>query len=185
MNGNHCTSDELNALLDGRLAPADIRRVMLHIDGCAACGGQLRILQGLDASLRSLPPVEARPEFAEEIAGRLRLTRRGSWLYKALGNAGYLFGLLIVLGTMVSVFVMTGVIEVERVQQGTGEAGRIALAAGDRVSGVVNALSGLLVEWLPFAFSKTSVGTAVMIAVALVVLAGFDRLLARKFLHRT
>ncbi len=182
MNNRHCTPDELNALVDGRMESSPAAELRQHIAGCTACRRALDILEGLDASLRALP-LEKAPE-SIEAALQKELAVRPSLLFRILSNAGYDYGVMVVVGIMLWVFLSTGVLETSKIQQQGAAAGAMANAVGETAARGFDAFSAVLTQYIPFAFSPGSKAIVMMIAVALLFLVAMDRLVGRKMRHR-
>ena len=180
MNNGHCTTEQLNALLDGRLEGATAAGVRLHLEQCASCSRALQVLRTIDGSLRGLPLERAPENLSSKVLQDLHLVPGTSWLFRLVSNAGYVFGVLLVLGAMAAAFILTGVLDTDKIVQ----QGRTAAEVGAAVFGWMDALSAFLVKYVPFLFASGSSRTVVMIAAALAALAALDRLLLRHLPHR-
>ena len=179
----HCTEEELNALLDGRLAPPRAKEALLHMEGCDACAGAYAVLRGLDASLRTLPQEEVRAGFADDLLDLLNINSAHSRLFSFFGNIGYFIGLCIVLGTMLAAFIASGLVDVDRTQREGSAAAGAVMKVGDAIASSSGLLARLLAEYVPFAFGSRSAVIVAMMMGAVLLVAGFDRLLARKISH--
>jgi len=78
--------DELSALLDGELSPAEELRVRRHVTDCPQCDAELRALGAVRSYVRELPPVDAPFGFFERMLGR-RGRRRQAVGTVAAGSA--------------------------------------------------------------------------------------------------
>jgi anti-sigma factor RsiW len=72
MNGH--PGDLLSALLDGELTPSEERGVRAHLEECAECRRELRLIGEARTLVRALPPVEPPFGFFERM-----LHPRGRW----------------------------------------------------------------------------------------------------------
>jgi len=71
-----CPESELiEPWLDGELASASARAFEAHLDGCARCEAEFRVLKSLDASLRALPVWDPGPRLTERILDRVLPSR--------------------------------------------------------------------------------------------------------------
>lgn len=69
-------NEQLSALLDDQLEPAERERLEAHLAACPLCQGELLAFQRVDALLREhLPRPEAPPHLKGEIFRQFRLTR--------------------------------------------------------------------------------------------------------------
>ena len=71
--------EELSAYLDGELEPGEAAALEKHLEGCAACRGELDSLRATVSLVRSLPRAEAPAALKRrvmEAAGRRGVTRR-------------------------------------------------------------------------------------------------------------
>lgn len=63
--GGHARwQEQLDAYLDGELAPAAVRRFEVHLEACSACAVALETTRGLKAALASQPGLQAPRSFA-------------------------------------------------------------------------------------------------------------------------
>jgi anti-sigma factor RsiW len=79
-----CTNGEIRdllpALLHGRLAAAEQRRVQAHVDGCEECRSELALLGALRSSMHHVPSVDTARVAAAIPAYRAPMRRSwGSW----------------------------------------------------------------------------------------------------------
>jgi len=76
MNGH--PGDLLSALLDGELTPGEEGGVRAHLEECAECGRELRLIGEARSSVRALPPVDPPFGFFERMLHpRARWARAG------------------------------------------------------------------------------------------------------------
>jgi anti-sigma factor RsiW len=69
-------ADELSALLDGELAPADRDAVRRHLDGCEPCRAELDEVAAARRAVRDLPAVAAPPGFVGGLVDQHRRADR-------------------------------------------------------------------------------------------------------------
>ena len=84
-------SERIEPWLDGELPSASARAFEAHLDGCARCGAEVRVVQSLYASLRAMPMPDPGPGLTERILDRVlpsRLRRHQvmilGWCYTAV-----------------------------------------------------------------------------------------------------
>lgn len=125
---NHPRSDQLNAYLDGQMAPNDARRIEAHVSSCSQCSVALGRLSAAAERLRDLPPVEPTPdehrELRQAILGSRSAVRAGWFSSMQWGLAG---GLALVLVASIG-FLFLG-------RQGPDSATEADLSAADRSRG--------------------------------------------------
>jgi anti-sigma factor RsiW len=63
---------ELQAYMDGALAPEQARAVRAHLDGCAACRAELALLREVDETLRAWPVLPEPEGLAARVMGEIR-----------------------------------------------------------------------------------------------------------------
>jgi hypothetical protein len=74
---DHATAqNELQAYLDGALAPDRARAVRAHLEGCAACRAELALLREVDQSLRAWPVVPEPEGLTERVMAALAAEAR-------------------------------------------------------------------------------------------------------------
>ena len=66
--------NELQAYLDGTLAPERARAVRAHLDGCAACRAELALLREVDEALRAWPVLTEPEGLTERVLASLAMT---------------------------------------------------------------------------------------------------------------
>ena len=63
---------ELQAYMDGALAPERARAVRAHLDGCAACRAELALLREVDGTLRAWPVLPEPEGLAARVMGEIQ-----------------------------------------------------------------------------------------------------------------
>jgi len=178
----HCTDDQLNMFLDGRLGSDERGPLQAHIDGCTFCMSRLHNLSGVDTAVRRLPLTQAGPAFTrmvmEKLAGRPPL------MFRLLERLPSFVALMVVLGIMVGAFVATGVFENSQLDRARTVAGGMAESAGEAAGRTIGAFTTWLTQYLPFAFGKGSMGVAIFAVAAVVMLAAVDRVVTRRIAQK-
>jgi len=183
MSNEHCSSEQIQALVDHRLREPERVVVESHLSVCEACSKVLASSLRLDASLRSLPLEGVGTEFTRRVMLKLQTKPKSPFLFRVLENVAYLFGLSIVLAVMLTVFLWTGVIDSSKVETGENAVAAILSDAGDVVSRGIGYIDSVLHEYLPFVFGKGSVTISMFVAVVVCLLALTDRIVGRWLIH--
>ena len=104
--------EELVAVLDGALAPGALAEARRHVEGCAACRGELARLEAAVAALRAGSPApEPSPFFSMRLAARIASLpppRRAGGLLRAVPWRPVLAGGLAVALAVGAVLVQRG-----------------------------------------------------------------------------
>ena len=182
--GQHYTVQQLHSLLDDRITVDEDRRMREHLNGCESCRLAFENLSSVDGVLRKLPLLETRPDFTRALMDRILLAPGSSFAFRVLEKMSYVFGLLIVLSIMIAAFVLTGVLDQSQVEQTKGVASGIADQVGSGVSRAVDGFTALLVQYIPFAFGKGSMGVAFFSVAVIAMLAAIDRVVGRRVLQK-
>jgi anti-sigma factor RsiW len=66
---NHPRAEDLSAFADNALSPDQHRSIADHVASCAACADEVRSWTSMRELIRSTPPVEPEPWFAERMEG--------------------------------------------------------------------------------------------------------------------
>jgi len=183
-NEPHCTTEQINALIDRTLSGNEKETVENHIAECAGCSQALSMIRRIDLSVKSLPIERVRGDFTREVLAVLHLAPKSPLLFRLLEKGAYLFGLFIVLGVMLTVFVASGLVDSREVSRGEIIFRQVMSDAGGMMSSVMAGLSGLLAQYLPFMFDKGNISIVAAVIVVLGVLALADKVLGRRFVHR-
>lgn len=180
----HCTTEQINALIDLTLSDVEKQQVESHIAECAGCRQAVSVMRRIDVSVKHLPLERVSGDFTREVLAVLHLAPKSPLLFRLLEKGAYLFGLFIVLGAMLTVFVATGLVDTREVSRGEIIFRQVLSDAGGMMSSMMAGLSGLLAQYLPFMFDKGNISIVAAVIVVLGVLALADKVVGRKFVHR-
>lgn len=180
----HYTLEQFNLLLDGRATMEEAQRMREHIADCSGCRSAFDRLADVDALLHKLPILETRPDFTRLLMDRILLPPKSSFAFRLLEKLPYLFGLLIVLGTMVVAFAVTGVFDTPQFDQTKTVAGGMADRAGEILATAMGTFNSWLVQYVPFAFGKGSMSVAFFAVAIVVMLAAVDKFVGRRLLQK-
>jgi hypothetical protein len=98
-------------------------------------------------------------------------------------NLAYLFGLMIVLGTMLTAFIITGAISSDDISNTQTVARNITGTITSTINRPIAWLTSSLQSYLPFVFGTGSLKIAVTGTLIVGILALLDRFLKRKFVR--
>jgi hypothetical protein len=138
----------------------------------------------MDASLRKVPRESLGSAFTQAVMAKIHLAPKSPLVFRFLENFAYVFGLLLVLGTMVAVFVLTGVMDTEQVSQTQGVVSGAWSRMGGAASSIIETFTTWLHQFFPFAYAKGGLGVTVFGILIVVILAAVDWLVRRKYAHR-
>jgi anti-sigma factor RsiW len=178
----HYTLNQFNELVDGRLAADEAQLMRHHIALCNECHAAFASLARIDTSLRNLPLERTSHDFTRLLMESALAAPKAPAMFRLLEKLSYVFGLLIVLGIMIASFVVTGVFDTTQVDQTRSVATGIANNVGEGLASSINRFTGLLVQYLPFAFGKGSMSIAFFAVLIVAMLAGVDRVVGRRVL---
>jgi predicted anti-sigma-YlaC factor YlaD len=186
MNGRklHCTTEQFNVLLDGRVIGAEEKDIRDHISVCTECRLAFENLERIDTALCGLPVMETRPDFTRSLMERMLAAPKSPFLFRLLEKISYIFGLFIVLGIMIGAFILSGVFEAPQIERTKSVATGMVDKAGEGLASSIGAFTSMLVQYIPFAFGKGSMGVAFFAVAIVIMLAFVDRLLGRKIVQR-
>jgi len=180
----HYSSEQFNMLLDGRATAEETQRMREHLVGCSDCRSAFERLADVDVLLHKLSILETRPDFTRLLMDQILVAPKASFAFRLLEKLPYLFGLLIVLSTMIVAFVVTGVFDVTQFDQTRTAAGGIAGRMGESLATAMGSFSAWLVQYVPFAFGKGSMSVAFFTVAIVVMLAAVDRLVGKRVLQK-
>ncbi|MEK9136811.1 MAG: hypothetical protein AAB393_06780 [Bacteroidota bacterium] len=178
----HYTLNQLNELVDGRMAADEAQLMRRHMSICIECHAVFASLARIDTSLRNLPLERTSPDFTQLLMERALAAPKAPAMFRLLEKLSYVFGLLIVLGIMIASFVVTGVFDTTQVDQTRSVATGIVDRVGEGLASTVNSFTAMLVQYLPFAFGKGSMSIAFFAVLIVAMLAGVDRVVGRRVL---
>lgn len=184
MPADHVTDDLLWAHLDGDLAPAEARRLEAHLKACEPCALRRRDLERVGSALRRIPVERAPDGLPAAVLSRLGIGRTHSLLFTLLEHAALGLGMVIVLGTVLAAFLLSGVITTEQVRGGGSVVQEGFASAGGWIGGVAAAMSDGLRTYAPFLADTRAAGITASVLAVLGLLAGADRVLGRRVFPR-
>jgi anti-sigma factor RsiW len=177
----HCTSEQIQMLLDGRLAGEEHEVVLKHLQECARCMAASRGFEQLDRGMHQLPVSPAGVGFTEKVMESITPSGRLSLAFRIVENLAYMFAALIVTGIIAVVFVATGVIDSGQVSDGQGLLNTYAGATSDWLAGALHGGTAWLERYLP---AKGGANIMLFGIGVLAALALLDHLLHRRFVQR-
>lgn len=177
----HCTSEQLQMLLDERVADSDRQEILAHLRGCGACTARFESLRKLDGGLRRLPMESAGSELTGKVMAGIIPGGRLPIAFRLVEHLAYIFAVLIVTGIILAVFIATGVIDSGQVSEGQTVASTYFSATGDWLMEGLRNASVWLQHYLP---AKGATNIVMSLIVVLGALALLDRFLHRRFQHR-
>lgn len=178
----HCTSEQLQMLLDGRVPDGEREELTGHLRECARCTASYRTLERMDRSLRDLPIASPSEGFTGTVMEKILPSGRLSLAFRIVENLAYLFAALIVTGIIAAVFIATGVIDSGQVSESQGVVSAYANSAGTWLTEAVHGGNVWLERYLP---TRNGAAITVFGIGILAALAVLDRFLHRRFVHRT
>jgi anti-sigma factor RsiW len=179
----HCTSADLQLLMDGRISGAEREKVHAHLQECVRCRMAYQSMAQLDRGLRKMPVAAASNAFTEKVMEKVVPSSHLPFAFRIVENLAYVFAALIVTGLVTTLFIATGVIDSGQVTEGQGKLSAYSSAAGSWLAQVIHGGTGWLERYFPL-----KAGTPHVLLVGVGILAGFallDRLLSRLFAQRT
>ncbi len=183
MNGEHLTNEQLQSVIDGMLPRDEATSVTAHLGICQRCRNASAALQRLDATLKNLPATDLGADFTRNVLTRLDIVQKSSVLFRVVENLSYVFGMMLVLGVMLAVFVLTGVIDSSQVSNTQTWLNNAGSAVGETTSHVVALFAAALQSYLPFIFGNGNLKIAVMGTAAVGMLVVLDKFLKRRMLR--
>ncbi len=183
MSSEHLTNEQLQLFVDGMLPPEEAASVAGHLRICFRCRNASAALQKLDATLKSLPSGNLGSDFTRNVLMRLDIAPKSSRLFGVVENLAYVFGMMIVLGVMLAVFVLTGVVGSSQVSNTQTWLNNASDVFAGRTSHFVASFASALQSYLPFIFGNGNLKIAAMGTIAVGMLMVVDRFLKRKILR--
>lgn len=184
MNGQHCTSEQLQMFLDKTLAMNEQVWVQEHVRTCTACGRSYASLARFQKELKNLPLEKVQEGFTRNVLASLGIAPKSPLIFRLLEKGAYLFGLCIVLGIMLVAFVATGVIPMQQITEGGNYVNTLLISSGSVLDKSTSVFSNALKQYLPFAFGKGSMGVSLFTVLVVAGLAIADKLFGGRFVHK-
>jgi hypothetical protein len=141
-----------------------------------------RAIGHLDQGLRALPVAATSAGFTKNLMDKALPAGHLSLGFRIVENLAYLFAVLIVTGIITAVFLATGVIDSGQVSEGQGVVSTYAEATSNWMAEVIRGGTTWLERYFP---AKGGVNIMAFGIAILAALALLDRLLHRRFAHRT
>ena len=180
----HCSSEQIHAYVDGRLAPDEKRVIGAHLEECAECRRAWQAVAQIDASLRTIPLKPVSTDFTQRVMEKLPLAPSSPFLFRLFENIAYLFGLLLVLGVMATALILSGVLDTEQISRTEGVVSKVWSNVDDGASTLVSGLTNALQRFFPFVFQAGNANMTVFGVLVILFLAAVDWFVRRKPAHR-
>ena len=180
----HLSNGEIQDYIGGALPTRERERVDGHLRLCRTCRSTHHALAEVDRALRSLPVERLDPAFTRKVMSRIPLVHKAPFAFRLLENLAPLFALFVVVAVLLTIFVMSGVIDVRQVSEGQNKIQEFFAGSASVVGSGVSSFSAWLAEYAPFAFGAGSLGITGSIFAVVLTLALLDRVLSRKLVHR-
>ena len=181
---DHISLEDLQALADGALGGTEEASARAHVRTCPRCSQILKRFEAFDRSMRGLPLERAPESLTRSVMRGIGIAPGTSLFVRAVGVLPYLFGLLVVLAVMLTVYVSTGVVSrpvSSRVGSLVAETSApVRKAVGEGVDTFMELGRGLaqLLE------ARGIMAAAVPVLVVLVLVAFVDRFWGKRLLGR-
>ena len=131
----HYTSEMLQQDIDGALEEGVRAAIAHHLASCRTCRARREELALIDGSLKRLPREHAAPSFTAAVLRQLNLAPSRDLIYPLLKHAGTLFAFLLVSAVVITVVVLSGVLDTAG-GEGGGEVQGLLTPMGDALSGI-------------------------------------------------
>jgi hypothetical protein len=181
MSSQHITNEYLQLLLDGVLIPYERVGAEHHLQSCKQCRQAYQRLAWLDTSLKILPVEKTNADFASVVLAKLNIAPRTSFLFRIVENLAYAFGLVVVLGLMLTAFLVTGVVNKKQVMETQSTFTNFERTIGQQVDSFAGGLTAFMQTYLPFIFGSGTLKIALMSTLAIGTLALVDKFLKRRY----
>jgi len=181
---SHISLEQLYALVDRELDPAEHALVTEHLRACARCRSLYESLVRFDAACKRIPLERVSPGFTRTVLASLGIVPNTPLIFRLFEHAAYLFGTVIVLAFMTVIFVLTGVIKTEDIAAGKSLGDQALDTMGTGLSKASGALSGWLAEFFPSGFNHAALSISLAIIVVLIALALVDRRITGRFAQK-
>jgi anti-sigma factor RsiW len=176
----HLTDEQLQMYVDEVLTEEESYAIAKHLQACSQCSSEHASLTRLHRTLKSFPVERVGSDFTQTLLEKLGIAPKTTFLYRVAENFAYAFGLVIVLGMMLTAFVVTGVVT-------TGQLSAIldpVIQTTEIVVKQIRSSLALLVvatrSYLPFLFADAGMKMAVTATLAVGMLALLDKFLKKR-----
>lgn len=183
MSSEHLTNEQLQSFVDGMLPPNEAASVTVHLRICSRCRNAAAALQRLDTTLRNLPIANLGGDFTRNVLTRLDIVPKSPMLFQVVENLAYVFGMMIVLGVMLAVFVLTGVVDSSQVSNTQTLLNNASDEVAEQTAHFVASFASALQSYLPFIFGNGNLKIAIMGTITVGMLVVLDRFLKRRILR--
>jgi anti-sigma factor RsiW len=181
---DHISSTQLDAYLDGTVSRADRLLIEQHLGACNVCKSAYDGAVQIEEAMRTLPQERVGRTFTRAVLQSLRLVPQTSLAFRLLEKIAYLFGFMIVVTVMLTVFTATGVIQWGEISEAHSAAGKAASGLLPAVSAGADAVAHFVQTFLPFAFPKTGGGIVLAAVAAAALIALVDVVLGKRIPQR-
>ncbi len=181
---DHISPAQMGGYLDGALSEAERLIIERHLGVCQRCRNAYDGTRRIDESLRSLPLEHVSRSFTRDVLRALHLLPQTSLAFRILEKLAYVFGFVIVLAIMLTVFTATGVIQWGEFSEAHSVAGKAAEELLSAVSGAAGAVSHFVQTFVPFASSGTGSGIILAAIAAALLIALTDLVLGKRIMQR-
>lgn len=177
MTSEHLTNEQFQMLIDDEVPVGDVRELRAHLRSCNRCTSTYNGWMGFDRMFSAMADESVNSDFTRNVLVKLNILPKESALFRVVENLGYVFGLMIVLGVMLSVFIITGVVRKDQLLQTKSVIGETVSQLTSQMDSGFGTLAAALQKYLPFVFGNESLKIVVMGAVIVGMLALVDRVM--------
>jgi anti-sigma factor RsiW len=178
----HLTTEKLNQYVDNRLDDVEAYEVRVHLKECQACRLSHQSLAKIDASLRAMPIERVHADFTHSVLATLNLSAEASFFFRIVERLPYVFGLLIVIGVMLSVFIGTEVITLQQAAETETRLVGVRNVLDGGLTATVAYINTLGMKYFSFLYSSGTARLVLMSSASVGLLFLLDRFLKRRFL---
>lgn len=177
----HVTNDLLQMFVDNALEEGGRVAVERHLSECERCRETFDELRSLDRAFREVPVERLDASFTRHVLSALNIVPKTPLWFRAIEHVAYVFGLMIVLGVMLTAFLITGVVKTEDVTNAQSFFNNASNAFGEQVKFLAAGLTEGAQQYVPFLFAHGSFKIALMGTAVIGMLALLDRVLKRRY----
>jgi anti-sigma factor RsiW len=181
---DHISSTQLDGYLDNAVSGAERLLIEQHLRACDVCKNAYDGARQIEEALRTLPRERVSRTFTRAVLRMLHLLPQTSLAFRLLEKIAYLFGLMIVVTVMLTVFTATGVIQWGEIPEAHSAAGKAAAGLLSAVSGAADAVAHFVQTFVPFASSKSGGGIVLAAIAAAALIALVDVVLGKRIPQR-